>query len=260
MVSPWSAQRTKGGRSRGVTCARCKIALVAGSCRAVAVSVPEDVSDLVFDSPSAVALADDAALWQLYDSAFPSTEREPRSVILETSRRGNGVAVRARQRSSTIGLALAHMLRRPPALFVVYLAVAPELRSRHIGAALFEKLWEEGCRKYSEAGLKAEGMVWEVDVPERAASEQGLQQGRRRIAFFERLGGRLLSQAYVQPPVDGINPVPMRLMFRPAPGRPLPEGAAHSALVRALYFEKYHGANGIPQPVLEDLLQKTGVE
>jgi hypothetical protein len=140
-------------------------------------------------------------------------------------------------------------------LFIVYLAVDPELRSRHIGAALFEKLWEEGCRRYSEAGLKAEGMVWEVDIPERASTGQGLEQGRRRIAFFQRLGGRLLPAPYFQPPVDGITPVPMHLMFRPAPGRAVPDLAALSALVRALYFEKYHAANGIPEAVLQDLLK-----
>ena len=87
--------------------------------------MPEAVPDLVFDSPSADTLLADGAFWQLYDSAFPSTEREPRSVILETLRRGDGVAVRARHGVRTIGLALAHMLRLPPVLFVVYLAVVP---------------------------------------------------------------------------------------------------------------------------------------
>jgi hypothetical protein len=46
----------------------------------------------------------------------------------------------------------------------------------------------------------------------------------------------------------------MHLMFRPARGKPLPDDAAHSALVRALYFEKYHAANGIPEAVLQNLL------
>jgi len=216
----------------------------------------ETASDLVFDFPSTETLAADRVLWQLYDSAFPSTEREPRSVILETLRRGDGVVVRARQDSKTIGLAVAHMLRHPPVLFMVYLAVAPELRSRHIGAALFEKLWEEGRRTYSDEGLKAEGMVWEVDIPERATSEQEVKQSRRRIAFFERLGGRLLPAAYFQPPVDGITPVPMHLMFRPADGRSLLDIAAHSALVQSLYFEKYHAANGIPEAVLQHLLNE----
>jgi GNAT superfamily N-acetyltransferase len=216
----------------------------------------ETAPDLVFDSPSPETLAADGALWQLYDFSFPSTEREPRSVILETLRRGDGVVIRACQNSNTVGLAVAHMLRHPPVLFVVYLAVAPEFRSRCIGAALFEKLWEEGCRRYSDEGLKVEGIVWEVDIPERATSEQRLQQSRRRIAFFERLGGRLLSAAYFQPPVDGVTPVPMHLMYRPASGRSLPDVAAHSAIVRALYFEKYHAANGISEAVLQHLLNK----
>jgi GNAT superfamily N-acetyltransferase len=222
--------------------------------------VPEAFPDLVFDSPSADVVAADGALWQLYDSAFPSAEREPRSVILETLCRGDGVAVRARNGANTIGLAFAHVLRRPPVLFVMYLAVAPEFRSRHIGAALFEKIWVAGSRSYSVRGTEAAGMVWEVDIPERATSEQGLRQSRSRMAFFTRLGGQVLPGSYVQPPVDGIAPVPMHLMFRPAPGRSLPNDSARSALVRAVYFEKYHGANKIPQPVLEDLLQKTGAE
>jgi ribosomal protein S18 acetylase RimI-like enzyme len=216
--------------------------------------MPEAVPDLVFDSPSADTLAADGAFWQLYDSAFPSTEREPRSVILETQRRGDGVAVRARSGGNTVGLALAHLLRHPPVLFVVYLAVVPEFRSRHIGAALFEELWTAGSRSYAARGTPAEGMVWEVDVPERATSEQVLQQGRRRIAFFTRLGGEVLPGSYVQPPVDGTVSVPMHLMFRPAPGKPLPDHAAQSALVGALYFEKYHAANGIPEAVLQNLL------
>jgi len=219
--------------------------------------MPESVPDLVFDSPSADTLAADSALWQLYDSAFPSTEREPRSVILDTLRRGDGIAVRARQGAHTVGLAFAHMLRHPPALFIVYLAVVPELRSRHIGAALFEELWTAGSKSYAARGTPAEGMVWEVDVPERATSEQGLEQSRRRIAFFTRLGGKVLPGSYVQPPVDGVVSVPMHLMFRPARGKPLPDDAARSALVRALYFEKYHGANGIPQAVLQNLLGQT---
>jgi len=218
--------------------------------------MPEPVPDLVLDSVSAETLAADGAFWQLYDSEFPSTQREPRNVILETLRRGNGVVICARQNNHTVGFAFAHMLRHPPVLFMVYLAVAPALRSRHIGAALFEKLWQGGRRRYSDEGLKAEGMVWEVDIPERAPSEQGLEQSRRRIAFFERLGGRLLASAYFQPPVDGINPVPMRLMFQPAPGGFLPDVAAYLALVRALYFEKYHAANGIPEAVLQHLLNE----
>ncbi len=214
--------------------------------------------DLTFDAPSADVLAADGAFWQLYDSSFPANEREPRSVILETLRSGAGLTVRARG-GATVGLASAHLLRQPPVLFIVYLAVIPELRSHHIGSALFEQIWTVGRNQYSQRGLSAAGMVWEVDIPECATTESGQQQSRRRIAFFTRLGGSLLPTPYFQPPVDGISSVPMHLMFWPAPGGPLPDVRSRSALVRALYFEKYHQANGIPQPVLEDLLRRTEI-
>ena len=46
-------------------------------------------------------------------------------MILETLRRGEGVVIRARQNDNNVGLAVAHMLRHPPVLFVVYLADIP---------------------------------------------------------------------------------------------------------------------------------------
>jgi hypothetical protein len=49
----------------------------------------------------------------------------------------------------------------------------------------------------------------------------------------------------------------MSLLFRPVPGGSLPDNIASPDLVRALYFEKYHGANGVPQAVLQDLLRRT---
>jgi hypothetical protein len=150
--------------------------------------------------------------------------------------------------------ATAHLLRDPPILFLVYLAVAPDLRSRHIGAALFERVWTKGTERYLEWRLGLAGMVREVDIPERASSEQELQQDHRRISFFARLGAHVLPGCYVQPPVDGIASVPMHIMFRPAPGGSLPDNPGLVAIVRAMYFEKYEQANRIPRSVLEDLL------
>lgn len=217
----------------------------------------EALSDVTFDSPSADALAADPAFWRIYDSSFPANEREPQSVILESLRLGTGPVVRARHGETTAGLVIAHLLREPPVIFVVYLAVDPEFRSHGIGPALFEKIWSVGNQRSSELGREAAGMVWEVDIPERAASEKELQRRRGRIAFFGRLGGHLLPVPYYQPPVDGIDPVPMHLMFRPAPGGTLPDSAGCAALIRAIYFEKYHRANGIPRALLQDLLRRT---
>jgi len=208
---------------------------------------------LSFDSPSADALPADDAFWRLYDFSFPSSEREPRSVILESLRNGVGFAIRVRDGACTVGLAIVHMLREPPVLFLVYLAISPELRSRHIGTDLFEKVWAEGAERYRELGRRPVGIVWEVDIPELAPGEQEIRQSRCRIAFFTRLGAQILSGPYFQPPVNGIASVPMLLMFRPAPGSPIPDNSGFRALIRGIYFEKYHEANRIPLPVVEDL-------
>jgi len=218
----------------------------------------EALPDVAFDFPPSEALASDAEFWQLYDSAFPANEREPREVIQESVQRGVGVIVRARQNGHTVGLATGHLLREPPVVFVVYLAVVPELRSHRLGSTLFEKLWTEAAASYAARGDSAAGMVWEVDIPERARSAQEVEKSRRRIGFFTRLGGHLLPDTYFQPPVDGVTSVPMHLMYRPAPDDRSPGRTASSALVHAMYFEKYHQANGIPKEVLNELLHKSG--
>jgi hypothetical protein len=211
---------------------------------------------VTFDSCSADALAADGPFWQLYDSSFPSGEREPRSVIVDSVRNGVGLPLRARTGNRTIGLATAHLLREPPVLFLVYLAVASTLRSQHIGTTLFEKMWATGNDRYSEWGLIPKGIVWEVEIPERASSQRDFAERRRRIDFFMRLGARVLPRPYVQPPVDGIASVPMRLMFWPATDGSAPDGSQVSALIRAIYFEKYHATNGIPHLLLENLLRE----
>ena len=222
--------------------------------------VQSSMPDISFDVPLPEPLERDSDFWQLYDSSFPASEREPRAVILETIRRGDGLTLRARLGKGTVALAITHLLRNPPALFLVYLAVTPELRSRHLGSRLFEEVWRLSRKKYVEGSLEPLGVVWEVDITERAATEQDRLQGYRRLQFFTRLGGRVLSQRYFQPPVDGVEPVEMSLMFRPAQGSVLPDARTCAALVRALYYEKYQQANGISPAVLNELLHRIGIE
>ena len=92
-------------------------------------------------------------------------------------------------------------------------------------------------------------MIWEVDENDPDCD--------RRIRFFEGQGGRPIPRPYKQPPVNGPDAVPMRLMFRPARGSAIPADPVLEALVRAIYFEKYGAVNGIPAPLLERLLSTT---
>jgi GNAT superfamily N-acetyltransferase len=192
---------------------------------------------LICELAGADEVAGDQHFWSIYRQSFPESEREPPAVILEAQRSGVGVITRAREDGRTVGLASAHRLRDPAALFLVYLAVADGRRGQRIGAALFEHI-------AGHAGLP---LIWEVDPPD---SPDELEQRRRerRIAFFRRAGGELLPRPYQQPPLSpGAPPVPMRLMARPAP----PDV---EALVRAIYFEKYGAQNGIAEATLRALL------
>jgi len=190
------------------------------------------------DRPSAEMLDADASFWSLYHSAFPSSEREPRHVIIDSVRSGAGSAIRARRDSETVGFATTHHLVEPNATFLVYLAVAPEQREHGLGRALFE-----------EAARNTPLVVWEIDPPEHATTSADRAIRERRQAFFRRLGGETVLSTYVQPPVSGRE-VPMLLMARGPIADP-------KALVRAVYFEKYGTANGIATEILDRLLRRS---
>src|SRR5262245_40120202 len=137
--------------------------------------------DADLNRPTASALRADADFWTIYEAAFPVAEREPPRVIIESVERRVGLAVRARQGSETIGFATAHLLRSPPASFLVYLAVSKEHRNLGLGPKLFEEAMRGGST----------GVVWEVDHPDHAPSPEERTVRERRIAFFERSGGKI---------------------------------------------------------------------
>ena len=207
-----------------------------------------------FDCAGADELARDRAWWEVYEEAFPADEREPPEVILESIRKGVGLAFRARQDNRTIGLATTHLLSHPPAVFLVYMAMGREYRGLGYGGALFEYVFAESTQSLSRRGQPAQGMVWEV-APRTPATEPEQKMVReRRIAFFRRHGGVVLSRPYSQPPVDGVAAVPMELMYRDACGASVPDAGATEALVHALYFEKYSAINRISTETLQRLL------
>jgi hypothetical protein len=206
------------------------------------------------ESLTAGDLDRDRDWWAIYETAFPAREREPRAVILDSLHRRLGIAVRARRGDATVGVATAHVLKAPPAIFLVYLAMAKHARGAGGGRALFECTWQLGAARLNEEGSRAIGMIWEVDDPVEVQDEVERSVRDRRIAFFKRLGGDLLPRDYMQPPVDGVAAVPMRLMYRPAPGGQSVGNPPIEALVRAIYFEKYGAVNHIPADALSRLL------
>ena len=77
---------------------------------------------------------------------------------------------------------------------------------------------------------------------------------------MQRLGGQLSQWPFLQPPVDGIAAVPMKLMFRPANGEGTPTPEVVEGLVRGIYFDKYEAINGIDRGILAKLLTANTTE
>jgi GNAT superfamily N-acetyltransferase len=214
----------------------------------------EAPSDLEFDAPSADTAAADRDLWGLYAESMPAEEREPPRVIVASVAAGDAVLTRARRAATgTVGFAVTHLLKQPPAAFLVYLAVAKQERGGGIGSQLFEYAWSTAERAAAERGRDLLGVTWEIDDPDRAPNVAEREHRVRRRNFFAHLGGAPLGVAYLQPPVNGPAPVPMRLMWRGKQGRATPD--IH-ALVRAIYFEKYGAANGVRKATLDRLLEQ----
>jgi GNAT superfamily N-acetyltransferase len=205
---------------------------------------------------SAEELCCDETWWQIYKDSFPASEREPPEVILKSLLHGVGMAFRACRQGVTSGLATTHLLRDPAAVFLVYLAVARGERSQGIGGELLRSAWEAGAERFRAQLLQPIGLTWEVDPPQCACGEGDAIE--RRIAFFQRHGGQLLQRPYLQPPVDGIAAVPMKLMFRPAKGEGTPTPEVVEGLVRGIYFDKYEAINGIDRGILGKLLAASG--
>jgi hypothetical protein len=202
------------------------------------------------ESLTADGLADDAEWWRIYGESFRAEAKEPPEAILKSLRTSAGIAFRVRRDGVTTGIATTHLLLDPAAVFLVYLAIDARHRRRGDGRTLFEFAWTESSTRLRAKGSEPIGMIWEVDEEARTPD--------LKFRFFERQGATLLSRPYRQPPVNGAEPVPMRLMFRPAIGKAVPAEALIEALVREIYFAKYGAVNGISAPLLERLLKSEG--
>lgn len=216
-------------------------------------SPSESSNEIQVECFGAAELADDRNWWAIYATSFPPEEREPAEVILRSVRTGAGLAFRARHGDETVAIATTHLLRRPGAAFLVYLAVESRHRVTGTGGRLLEHAWSTSAARLRERGIAPIGLIWEVDLPGAGSGPADDSLRRRRISFFERHGGVRISRTYRQPPVNGSDSVPMQLMFRPASGS-MPDSDAIADLVRAMYFEKYVAVNGIAAETVETLL------
>jgi len=133
----------------------------------------------------------------VYEAAFPRIERRPFENLCRAAReRENACAEGVLCDGKLIGLVFFWRFTEPVKfIFGEYIVIAPHWQGRGVGEVVVHTL------------LAREGvpLVFETEPPE-------TETARRRIAFHERIGGRLWDASYMQPTYHADLPwIPMYL-------------------------------------------------
>jgi ribosomal protein S18 acetylase RimI-like enzyme len=134
-------------------------------------------------------------MYELYVNAFPAVERRTLSGLEGVLNHDKRFAITVLLNNSGFVGFLNYWLFEG-FVFAEHFAVSPNLRGGNIGSEVMKTF-------FTNVNLP---VVFEVEIPEN-------ELAIRRIAFYERLGCKLLSQKYAQPHYDGSGKLlPMLLM------------------------------------------------
>jgi ribosomal protein S18 acetylase RimI-like enzyme len=176
----------------------------------------------------------------IYEDSFPPSEQVPfddiaasiaEFLMLVVAREGD-------ESARIMGFALVTTLPDVKLAYLPYFATHRDSRNRGIGARLFRFMVDELARLGDWRAL-----IWEVEMPN--PDDPG-DVKNRRIGFYERLGGRIISSAtsYCMPNLETSGVVPSRLMWLPLGDDDWPETPTKStviAWIKSLYAHDYPG-------------------
>jgi len=150
----------------------------------------------------------------LYETAFPPAERLLVSTQLQMLKRrttdeSGGACMLAvlDGQGSLIGMMQYEVIQQASAAILRYFAVQPAKRDHGLGSRIYRELWN----RLDAAACRA--LVLEVEIPEEAESEEHRRLAEKRIAFYGRLGARLLRGVHHMQYVGWHQaPIPMHVM------------------------------------------------
>jgi ribosomal protein S18 acetylase RimI-like enzyme len=157
---------------------------------------------------------------------FPAGELKSRAQFDHLLARGQYKLYLAKHAASgtDVGYAFVYEPTASAIAWLDYIAIDPQLRNSGFGTAFFNKLCETlGSRL---------GMMLEVEPPTSTNADE-LENQRRRIAFYERIGAKRLHVTYYFPAQEG--PLPMLLFFRPIAARGTLPKEHIQAMIKAVY-------------------------
>lgn len=163
-----------------------------------------------------VGIDDDLLLpWlDLYETAFPPTERVLVSSQLKLLKHrapdeaaDHHILAVLNEQGSLTGMLQYEVIQNVSAAFLWYFAVQPEHRGKGLGTQMYQELWHRLDLDTSTV------LVFEVEMPEEAQSQEQRRLAERRIAFYHRQGARLLRGVHYMQSVGWHQPLtPMHVM------------------------------------------------
>lgn len=166
---------------------------------------------------------------QIYLDAFPPALRAPMENLL-----ADRTLVLLTDDATPCGLAVLREMPGTGWIYLRYFLAGP--RGKGIGS----ELWRHLTRRLAADGYTR--MIFDVEDPDEPGIDgEEAHTDRRRIAFYQRLGARLLRVRGYAPPHDG-HPTPMLLMATDLTADQPPEitGPALRTLVLATYHHRYN--------------------
>lgn len=145
----------------------------------------------------------------LREAISPETQL-PRERLLSLLGGGRYQCFSYRGAKEVTGMALVYFPERLPLVWLDYFAIRSDLRGRGLGSTLFHEI----ARLASEHTPSLEWILFEVDDGRDGDAER-LILSERRIAFYRRLGARLLQNVSYKFPSAFGQPIPMRMMAYP---------------------------------------------
>lgn len=134
-------------------------------------------------------------LYDLYEEAFPTTERRDKNGFMGKMLHEPRFHCTAFIHDTIFAGFLTYW-QFDSFLYVEHFAISEKLRGNNLGGKVLSQFVKETSLP----------VVLEVEIPDTPIA-------KRRIAFYERHGFRIVHDDYVQPPyIDGLPSVPMFLM------------------------------------------------
>lgn len=158
---------------------------------------------------------------ELFIESFHAWGREPVPVLTQILRERENPNREpyyrkwvAEDESGVIGMIRGAYLPTAGAGFVVHIAVSKSTRGKGVARQLLAAA--EGGFQDDAKGRLYQGLVFEVERIQDAKTDRERDIDAARLMFFDRIGARLVTPNYTQPPMGSWLPeMPLNLLIRP---------------------------------------------